>query len=78
MGCNKCSLNMKFNRKIIPDTNHKTGFVSKKRFYEDEINFEELRSYRLNRIKKELEKKILKHVYYLIRLTFGMHWILQI
>ena len=51
---------MKFNRKIIPDTNHKTGFVSKKRFYEDEINFEELRSYRLNRVKKELEKKNLE------------------
>ena len=48
---------MKFNRKIIPDTNYKTGFISKKRFYEDEINFEELRSYRLNRVKKELDKK---------------------
>ena len=48
---------MKFNRKIIPDTNYKTDFISKKRFYEDEINFEELRSYRLNRVKKELEKK---------------------
>ena len=51
---------MKFNRKIIPDTKHKTGFISKKRFYEDEINFEELRSYRLNRVKKELEKKNLE------------------
>ncbi len=51
---------MKFNRKIIPDTNHKTSFISKKRFYEDEINFEELRSYRLNRVKKELEKKNLE------------------
>ena len=51
---------MKFNRKIIPNTNHKTGFISKKRFHEDEINFEELRSYRLNRVKKELEKKNLE------------------
>ena len=60
MGCNKCNLDMKFNRKIIPDTNYKTKFISKKRFYEDEINFEELRSYRLNRVKKELEKKNLE------------------
>jgi len=57
MGCNKCSLNMKFNRKIIPDTNYKPNFITKKRFYEEEINFVELRSYRLNRVKKELEKK---------------------
>jgi len=57
MGCNKCSLNMKFNRKIIPDTNYKQNFITKKRFYEEEINFVELRSYRLNRVKKELEKK---------------------
>jgi len=57
MGCNKCSLNMKFNRKIIPDTNYKPKFITKKKFYEEEINFVELRSYRLNRVKKELEKK---------------------
>ena len=56
MGCNKCSLNMKFNRKIIPDTNYKPNFIIKKRFYEEEINFVELRSYRLNRVKKDLEK----------------------
>jgi len=67
MGCNKCSLNMKFNRKIIPDTNYKPNFITKKRFYEEEINFVELRSYRLNRVKKELEKKILRHAYYLIQ-----------
>ncbi len=48
---------MKFNRKIIPDTNYKPNFITKKRFYEEEINFVELRSYRLNRVKKELEKK---------------------
>ena len=47
------SADTEFNRKIIPDNNHKTGFISKKRFYEDEINFEELRSYRLNRVKKD-------------------------
>ena len=48
---------MKFDRKIIPDTNYKPNFITKKRFYEEEINFVELRSYRLNRVKKELEKK---------------------
>ena len=48
---------MKFDRKIIPNTNYKPNFITKKRLHEDEINFEELRSYRLNRVKKELEKK---------------------
>ena len=48
---------MKFNRKIIPDSNYKPNFITKKRFREDEINFNDLRSYRLNRVKKELEKK---------------------
>ena len=49
---------MKFDRKIIPNNNYKPNFITKKRLHEDEINFEELRSYRLNRVKKELEKKI--------------------
>ena len=48
---------MKFKRKIIPDSNYKPNFITKKRFREDEINFNDLRSYRLNRVKKELEKK---------------------
>ena len=48
---------MKFDRKIIPNNNYKPNFITKKRLHEDEINFEELRSYRLNRVKKELEKK---------------------
>jgi len=48
---------MKFKRKIIPDLNYKPNFITKKRFREDEINFNDLRSYRLNRVKKELEKK---------------------
>ena len=56
MGSNKCNL-MKFKRKIIPDSNYKPNFITKKRFREDEINFNDLRSYRLNRVKKELEKK---------------------
>ncbi len=58
---------MKFDRKIIPNNNYKPNFITKKRLHEDEINFEELRSYRLNRVKKELEKKTLRPVYYLIQ-----------
>ena len=51
---------MKFNRKILPDTADIPNFTTKKRPYEDEINFEELRSYKLNRVKKELEKQDLE------------------
>ncbi len=51
---------MKFNRKILPGTADIPNFTTKKRPYEDEINFEELRSYRLNRVKKELEKQNLE------------------
>ena len=48
---------MKFKRKILPETNYKPNFITKKRLREDEINFQDLRSYRLNRVKKELEKR---------------------
>ena len=51
---------MKFNRKIAPNTKPKPNFVTKKRLREDEINFDKLRSYRLDRIKKELEKNNLE------------------
>ena len=51
---------MKFKRKIIPDSNYKPNFITKKRFREDEINFNDLRSYRLSRVKKELEKNNLE------------------
>ena len=51
---------MKFNRKISPDTKSKQSFITKKRFREDEINFDKLRSYRLDRVKKELEKNNLE------------------
>ena len=47
---------MKFNRKIAPDTKSKPSFITKKRLREDEINFKKLRSYRLDRVKKVLEK----------------------
>ena len=51
---------MKFNRKIIPDTKQNQNFITKKRLKEDEIDFNKLRSYRLDRVKKELEKKNLE------------------
>ena len=51
---------MKFNRKISPDTKPKQNFVTKKRLREDEINFDKLRSYRLDRVRKELEKNNLE------------------
>ena len=51
---------MRFKRKIAPDTQSKSNFITKKRFREDEINFDKLRSYRLDRVKKELEKNNLE------------------
>ncbi|RUA14890.1 MAG: aminopeptidase P family protein, partial [Alphaproteobacteria bacterium] len=48
---------MKFNRKILPDSNYSSKFISKKRPHEDEIDFDLLRSYRLDRVKKELAKR---------------------
>ena len=51
---------MKFNRKITPDAKSKKNFLTKKRLGEDEINFDKLRSYRLDRVKKELEKNNLE------------------
>ena len=51
---------MKFNRKIIPDTKQNQNFITKKRLKEDEIDFNKLRSYRLDILKKELEKKNLE------------------
>ena len=51
---------MKFSRKIAPDTKPKQNFIIKKRLREDEIDFDKLRSYRLDRVKKELEKNNLE------------------
>jgi len=59
MGGNKYSL-MKFNRKISPDLKTKPNFITKKRFREDEINFDKLRSFRLDRVKSELKKNNLE------------------
>ncbi len=51
---------MKINRKINPNIKPNQNFITKKRLREDEINFQELRSYRLDRVKKELEKNNLE------------------
>ena len=51
---------MKFNRKINPNIKSNQNFITKKRLKEDEIDFQKLRSYRLDRVKKELEKNNLE------------------
>jgi len=51
---------MKFNRKINPNNKTEHNFITKKRLKEDEIDFNKLRSYRLDRVKKELEKNDLE------------------
>ena len=51
---------MKFSRKINPEYKLYTNFLTKKRIREDEINFEKLRSYRLERVKNELIKNNLE------------------
>ncbi len=56
----RCFKSMKFNRRINPIVKTTQNFITKKRFKEDEINFEKLRYYRLDRVKKELEKNNLE------------------
>ena len=51
---------MRFKRKIAPETQTNHKFLTKKRLREDEINFDKLRSYRLDRVKKELQKNNLE------------------
>ena len=51
---------MKINRKISPDLKPKVNYITKKRLKENEINFDNLRSYRLNRVKSELKKNNLE------------------
>ncbi len=51
---------MKFRRKISPDSKSNLNFITKKRPMEDEINFDKLRNYRLDRLKKELIKNNLE------------------
>ena len=47
---------MKFNRKILSKIQPIKKYISKKRLREDEIDFDELRSYRLDRVRNELKK----------------------
>ena len=47
---------MRFSRKIAPEIKPRQNFITKKRLREDEIDFDKLRSYRLDRVKKELIK----------------------
>ncbi len=47
---------MKFNRKILSETQPIKKYISKKRLREDEIDFNKLRSYRLQRVRNELKK----------------------
>ena len=51
---------MKFKRKIAPEIKPKQNFITKKRLREDQINYDKLRSYRLDRVKKELQKNNLE------------------
>ncbi len=51
---------MRFSRKIVPEIKPKQNFITKKRLREDEINFDKLRSYRLDRVRKGLVKNNLE------------------
>ncbi len=51
---------MRFSRKIAPEFKPRQNFITKKRLREDEIDFNKLRSYRLDRVRKELEKNNLE------------------
>jgi Xaa-Pro aminopeptidase len=51
---------MRFSRKIAPEIKPRQNFITKKRLREDEINFHKLRSYRLDRVRKELVKNNLE------------------
>ena len=55
---------MKFKRKIAPEIKPRQNFITKKRLREDEIDFDKLRSYRLDRVRKELVKNNLEAVSY--------------
>ena len=51
---------MRFSRKIAPEIKPRQNFITKKRLREDEIDFDKLRSYRLERVRKELVKNNLE------------------
>ncbi len=51
---------MRFSRKILPEIKASSKFLTKKRLKEEDIDFNKLRSYRLQRVRKELEKNDLE------------------
>ena len=51
---------MRFSRKIAPEIKPRQNFITKKRLREDEIDFDKLRSDRLDRVRKELVKNNLE------------------
>ncbi len=51
---------MRFSRKIAPEIKPRHNFITKKKLKEDEIDFDKLRSYRLDRVRKELVKNNLE------------------
>ena len=51
---------MRFSRKIVPEIKPRQNFITKKKLREDEIDFDKLRSYRLDRVRKELVKNNLE------------------
>ena len=51
---------MRFSRKIAPEIKPRQNFITKKRLREDEIDFDKLRSYRLDRVRIELVKNNLE------------------
>ena len=51
---------MRFKRKIAPDTKSNSNFITKKRLKEDEIDFNKLRFYRLDRVRSVLKKNNLE------------------
>ena len=48
-------MKMRFSRKILPEIKASSKFLTKKRLKEEDIDFNKLRSYRLQRVRKELE-----------------------
>ena len=51
---------MRFSRKIASEIKPRQNFITKKKLREDEIDFDKLRSYRLDRVRKELVKNNLE------------------
>ena len=66
---------MRFNRKIAPEFKPRQSFITKKWLREDEIDFDKLRSYRLDRVRKELEKNNLESciLFYPVNVRYALY-----